>query len=89
MTKQFSHKYNVETKFIHGGTYNFRKVKAEASNPQADIWYGGTIEPHFQAGELGLLEAYRSPKQAEILPQFKSLVESEQGKFTSIVICLY
>ncbi|WP_289394660.1 ABC transporter substrate-binding protein [Mannheimia haemolytica] len=89
MTKQFSHKYNVETKFIHGGTGTiFGKVKAEASNPQADIWYGGTIEPHFQAGELGLLEAYRSPKQAEILPQFKSLVESEQGKFTSIVYML-
>ncbi|MFA9501033.1 ABC transporter substrate-binding protein [Mannheimia sp. E30BD] len=89
MTKQFSQQYNVKTQFIHGGTGTILgKVKAEASNPQADIWYGGTIEPHFQAGELGLLEAYRSPKQAEILPQFKSLVESEQGKFTSIVYML-
>ncbi|MEG9490487.1 ABC transporter substrate-binding protein [Mannheimia indoligenes] len=89
MTKQFSQQYNVETQFIHGGTGTILgKVKAEASNPQADIWYGGTIEPHFQAGELGLLEEYRSSKQVEILPQFKSLVESEQGKFTSIVYML-
>lgn len=89
MTKQFSQKYNVETQFVHGGTGTiFGKVKAEAGNPQADIWYGGTIEPHFQAGELGLLESYRSPLQAEVLPQFKGLVESERGQFTSIVYML-
>lgn len=89
MTRQFSQKYNVDTKFIHGGTGTiFGKVKAEAGNPQADIWYGGTIEPHFQAGELGLLEEYRSPKQAEVLPQFESLVATEQGKFTSMAYML-
>ncbi|AWW34359.1 hypothetical protein CT138_05635 [Mannheimia varigena] len=89
MTKQFSQKYNVDAQFIHGGTGTILgKLKAESSNPQADIWYGGTIEPHFQAGDLGLLEAYSSPLQAEILPQFKSLVESEPGKFTSIAYML-
>lgn len=89
MTKQFSKKYNVETQFIHGGTGTiFGRIKAEKDNPQADIWYGGTIEPHFQAGQLGLLEAYRSPKQAEVLPQFKGLIESEKGNFTSIVYML-
>lgn len=89
MTKQFSQKYNVDAQFIHGGTGTILgKLKAESPNPQADIWYGGTIEPHFQAGDLGLLEAYRSPLQAEILPQFKSLVESEPGKFTSIAYML-
>lgn len=89
MTKQFSQKYNIDTQFVHGGTGTILgKIKAEAVNPQADIWFGGTIEPHFQAGELGLLEEYRSPLQAEILPQFKSLVESEQGKFTSIIYML-
>lgn len=89
MTKQFSQKYNVDTKFIHGGTGTiFGKVKAESANPQADIWFGGTIEPHFQAGELGLLEEYRSPLQAEILPQFQPLLASEPGNFTSIAYML-
>ncbi|AUI65755.1 MULTISPECIES: ABC transporter substrate-binding protein [Glaesserella] len=84
LTKRFSQKYNVDTQFIHGGTGTILgKLKAEKENPQADIWYGGTIEPHFQAGQLGLLEAYRSPLQAEILPQFKSLMDSEKGKYTS------
>ncbi|WP_373767644.1 ABC transporter substrate-binding protein [Glaesserella sp.] len=85
MTKRFSQKYHVETQFIHGGTGTILgKLKAEKANPQADVWYGGTIEPHFQAGQLGLLEAYRSPMQAEVLPQFKALQESEPGKYTSI-----
>lgn len=89
ITKQFSQKYNVETKFVHGGTGTiFGKVKAESANPQADIWFGGTIEPHFQAGELGLLEEYRSPLQTEVLPQFKTLIEGERGKFTSIIYML-
>lgn len=89
MTRQFSKKYNVETQFVRGGTGTiFGKIKAESANPQADIWFGGTIEPHFQAGELGLLEEYRSPLQTEVLPQFKGLIESEQGKFTSIIYML-
>ena len=35
-------------------------------NPQADFWFGGTIEPHLQAAELGLLESYRSPLQKAV-----------------------
>lgn len=89
LTKKFSQQYQVETQFIHGGTGTiFGRIKAEKANPQADIWYGGTIEPHFQAGQLGLLEAYRSPKQAEILPQFKGLMESKKGDFTAIAYLL-
>ncbi|QIM62837.1 hypothetical protein A1D29_05780 [Pasteurellaceae bacterium Orientalotternb1] len=89
MTKIFSQKYNVETQFIHGGTGTiFGRIKAEKANPQADVWYGGTIEPHFQAGQLGLLEAYRSPAQADVLPQFKNLIESNKGEFTSIIYLL-
>ncbi|MBN6074582.1 ABC transporter substrate-binding protein [Aggregatibacter actinomycetemcomitans] len=88
VTRDFGAKYNVETQFVHGGTETiFGKIKAEKDNPQADFWYGGTIEPHFQAGELGLLEAYRSPKQAEILPQFKTLM-AEKGEFTSVAYML-
>lgn len=88
LTQKFAKQYQVETQFIQGGTGTiFGKIKAEKDNPQADIWVGGTIEPHFQAGELGLLESYRSPKQAEILPQFKSLME-KRGDKTSIIYML-
>lgn len=44
----------------------YAQVKAEASNPRADIWWGGTGDPHLQAAEEGLTEEYASPKLAEL-----------------------
>ncbi|MGB1255983.1 MAG: substrate-binding domain-containing protein, partial [Thiolinea sp.] len=32
------------------------QIKAEASNPKGDIWWGGTGDPHLQAAEEGLTE---------------------------------
>lgn len=45
----------------------FAQVKAEAANPKGDIWWGGTGDPHLQAAEEGLTEAYESP----MLPQLQ------------------
>ena len=39
----------------------FAQVKAEAQNPRGDVWWGGTGDPHLQAAEEGLTEAYQSP----------------------------
>jgi iron(III) transport system substrate-binding protein len=47
-----------------GETY--AQLKAEASNPRADVWWGGPGDPHLQAAEEGLLDAYKSPKLAEL-----------------------
>lgn len=41
-------------------------VKAEASNPKGDVWWGGTGDPHLQAAEEGLTEPYESPMRAEL-----------------------
>jgi iron(III) transport system substrate-binding protein len=35
------------------------QLRAEASNPKTDIWWGGTGDPFLQAAEMGLLEPYR------------------------------
>jgi len=35
------------------------QIRAEASNPKTDIWWGGTGDPFYQAAEVGLLEPYR------------------------------
>ena len=32
------------------------------------MWFGGTGDPHLQAAEEGLTEAYKSPKLAELQP---------------------
>ncbi len=44
----------------------FAQVKAEASNPKGDVWWGGTGDPHLQAAEEGLSQEYKSPKLAEL-----------------------
>lgn len=84
MAQRFSEKFNVETKFVRNSTgATLAKIKAERALPQADIWYGGTIEPHFQAAQLGLLETYRSPMQKQTMPQFNALLD-KYGDTTSI-----
>ncbi len=85
LARDFSQKYDVDTKFIRQSTGTILgKIKLEQQNPQADIWYGGTLEPHFQAADQGLLESYRSPFQKEILPRFQWLTE-QRGEFSSII----
>ncbi len=43
----------------------YAQVKAEASNPRGDIWWGGTGDPHMQAAEENLTIEYRSPRLGE------------------------
>lgn len=88
ISQVFSEKYNVQTQFVRNSTGAIlSKLKAEQNNPQADVWYGGTIDLHYQAGDLGLLQPYRSPKQAETMPQFKALLD-KKGDLTSILYML-
>jgi iron(III) transport system substrate-binding protein len=42
-----------------GETY--AQIRAEASHPRGDVWWGGPGDPHMQAADEGLLEEYRSP----------------------------
>lgn len=39
----------------------YAKVRAEARNPQTDLWWGGTGDPHLQAAHDGLSMEYKSP----------------------------
>ncbi len=47
-----------------GETY--AQLKAEATNPKADVWWGGPGDSHLQAAEEGLLDIYKSPMLAEL-----------------------
>ncbi len=46
----------------------FAQIKAEASNPRGDVWWGGTGDPHLQAAEEGLTQEYKSPMLDQLLP---------------------
>ncbi|OXX24298.1 hypothetical protein B9J92_11150, partial [Vibrio sp. V08_P9A1T1] len=54
-TKAFSDKYDVKTSFVRNGSGStLAKIEAEKKNPRADVWYGGTLDPQSQAGEMDL-----------------------------------
>jgi len=42
------------------------QIRAEASNPRADVWWGGPGDSHIQAAEEGLTVAYKSPVASEL-----------------------
>lgn len=84
-TKAFGEKYDVRTSLIRNGSGStFAKIEAEKRNPQADVWYGGTLDPHSQAGEMDLLEPYESPNIGEILPDFQDPAK-RKGNYSSAV----
>ena len=46
----------------------FAQIKAEASNPKGDVWYGGTGDPHLTAAQEGLTMEYKSIYFDELIP---------------------
>ncbi|WP_299818769.1 ABC transporter substrate-binding protein [uncultured Jannaschia sp.] len=46
----------------------YAKLRAEARNPQTDLWWGGTGDPHLQAASDDLTEEYQSPMLEELQP---------------------
>lgn len=44
----------------------YAQVRAEASHPRGDVWWGGPGEGHLQAAAEGLLSPYQSPRLAEL-----------------------
>ena len=62
----------------------FAQIKAEASNPKGDVWWGGTGDPHLQAAEEGLSEPYESSMRGELNGWAISKAESDGNKTIGI-----
>ena len=62
----------------------FAQLAAEASNPRGDIWWGGTGDPHLQAAEEGLTEAYESPMLPELHDWAINQHEAADGRTVGI-----
>lgn len=54
------------------------RIRAEASNPTFDVFYGGTGDPHFVAAGEGLTIPYDSPMIEELSPE---MVEAVKGAY--------
>ncbi len=70
------------TRKSSGETY--AQIRAEASNPKGDVWWGGTGDPHLQAASEGLTEAYESPMRDQLHPWAISQAESADNKTIGI-----
>ena len=44
----------------------YARIEAEKVNPQGDVWFGGTGDPHFDAALKGLTEPYCTPMMSEL-----------------------
>jgi iron(III) transport system substrate-binding protein len=85
--KEFEQKYDVKTSFIRNGSGStFAKIEAEKANPQADVWYGGTLDPQSQAGELGLLEPYKSANLDQIMEKYRDPAKVKGNLSSAIYI---
>ena len=64
----------------------YARLRAEKENPQADIWWGGTGDPHLQAAEEGLTEDYKSAQ----LPKLREWAQkqAERSKYRTVGIYL-
>ncbi|MEE9321780.1 MAG: ABC transporter substrate-binding protein [Granulosicoccus sp.] len=60
------------------------QIKAEADNPKGDVWWGGTGDPHLQAAEEGLTDAYESPMRGELHEWSTAMSESAGNKTIGI-----
>jgi iron(III) transport system substrate-binding protein len=80
-TKQSGIKVSITQK---GSGEVFAQIKAEAANPRADVWFGGTGDPHLQAAEENLTTAYKSPTLAQLHPW--AVRQAEQSAYRTVGI---
>ncbi|GGH31774.1 iron ABC transporter substrate-binding protein [Alsobacter metallidurans] len=60
------------------------QLRAEASNPRADVWWGGTGDPHLAAAEADLTVAYKPAALGELHPWAVKQWEQSGGKTIGI-----
>lgn len=72
-----------------GATEIAAKIRAEAANPQCDIWWGGPHYDFIEAEQRGLLQPYRPSWAATSLPERHSPTDSWYAQFITPEIIMY
>jgi len=85
LANEFARQSGIKVSVTQKGSGEvFAQIKAEAANPRADVWFGGTGDPHLQAAEEGLTTAYRSPNLAQLHPW--AVRQAEQSGYRTVGI---
>ena len=80
MKKEFEKRTGIRVSMTRASSgETLTKIRAEKSNPKGDVWWGGTGDPHLQAAEEGLTQAYNSPKLSELHDWAKSPHQATGG----------
>jgi iron(III) transport system substrate-binding protein len=69
LVQEFEASHDIDMNMVRlSSGESYAKIRAEARNPQTDLWWGGTGDPHLQAANDGLTAEYRSPMLEELQP---------------------
>lgn len=60
------------------------QVRTEKSDPQTDVWWGGTGDAQLQAASEGLLQSYQPPPAAAMLPWAENFFDLSGGRSAGI-----
>ena len=83
----FERSTGIKVSMVRKGTgETYAQIRAEASSPRGDVWWGGPGDPHMQAAEEGLLEEYKSPRLAELHPWAVRLAELSRYRTAGIYL---
>lgn len=79
----FTEETGIEIEYINESTgAKLSQLQAEEGLTTTDIWFGGGIDSHISASELGYLYQYRSPEADNISEQYVD----EDGYYTALAI---
>lgn len=85
LANEFTRQSGIKVSITQKGSGEiFAQIKAEAANPKADVWFGGTGDPHLQAAEEGLTAVYKSPNLGQLHPW--AVRQAEQSGFRTVGI---
>lgn len=69
---QFTKDTSIKVAYVAIGSGEaYTRISAEKDAPKADVWWGGTVDPHIQAKQAGLIDKYCSPNAAAIPAQYR------------------
>lgn len=79
LAKQFQKQTGTKVNWIRMSSgETLARVRAEKNNPQADVWWGGTLDPHSYGALEGLTEPYKPSLFDEIDPRFRDPIGGNQ-----------
>lgn len=81
---------NIDVQWVDMGSQEILdRVRAEAANPQADIWFGAPAEAFDRAAKENLLEPYRPSWWAAIDPEGKDASDRWYGTYLTPEVIAY